>query len=73
MKTGNTRLTLASQAVKILASMEPGHEDREYRAGRPRIHANQHASMEPGHEDREYQEHRHSLHPQGNRLNGARS
>ena len=37
-----------------VASMEPGHEDREYNrlTTRPRLPGL--ASMEPGHEDREY-------------------
>ena len=30
MKTGNTEDTSGAQTIKILASMEPGHEDREY-------------------------------------------
>ena len=30
MKTGNTRGDCAEQSVKVNASMEPGHEDREY-------------------------------------------
>ena len=34
--------------------MEPGHEDREYEAGKLRLRALNVASMEPGHEDREY-------------------
>ena len=33
MKTGNTALALAASDNMSLASMEPGHEDREYRAG----------------------------------------
>ena len=37
------------------ASMEPGHEDREYLSGLVRRQKNPQASMEPGHEDREYQ------------------
>ena len=31
MKTGNTRVADAGQKDSLLASMEPGHEDREYR------------------------------------------
>ena len=54
MKTGNT-VTTSTQVGKIMeASMEPGHEDREYRLlGRVR-RGGRRASMEPGHEDREY-------------------
>ncbi len=37
-----------------VASMEPGHEDREYRQVLGHLELDQEASMEPGHEDREY-------------------
>ena len=54
MKTGNTRIPRISYQYRYTASMEPGHEDREYLAG-TRVRApGSHASMEPGHEDREY-------------------
>ena len=54
MKTGNTcREDHARSAVRG-ASMEPGHEDREYVAGGRLRDAEGGASMEPGHEDREY-------------------
>ena len=54
MKTGNTPQKRGQDDDHEHASMEPGHEDREYRA---RAHARWEAdgaSMEPGHEDREY-------------------
>ena len=35
MKTGNTRLPFALPAEAVMASMEPGHEDREYLVIRP--------------------------------------
>ena len=56
MKTGNTSQAPAGSPAQTRASMEPGHEDREYRplATRGR-HPLQPASMEPGHEDREYE------------------
>ena len=38
----------------MVASMEPGHEDREYGKCRPGLFCALQASMEPGHEDREY-------------------
>ena len=37
------------------ASMEPGHEDREYAAWMAVPRSIGPASMEPGHEDREYE------------------
>ena len=40
----------------MAASMEPGHEDREYAAGGFMVAKAKLASMEPGHEDREYVE-----------------
>ena len=54
MKTGNTRDIHHTSERTVAASMEPGHEDREYAgsAAAPRPRAQ--ASMEPGHEDREY-------------------
>ena len=56
MKTGNTFRSGPQEHVRFRASMEPGHEDREYvsaaiNRGNPWA-----ASMEPGHEDREYGE-----------------
>ena len=54
MKTGNTE-GHASGLRAPHASMEPGHEDREYRVGRRWVTVRTPgASMEPGHEDREY-------------------
>ena len=54
MKTGNTRQQLQARRHSPDASMEPGHEDREY-AHRPGPDLRDRtASMEPGHEDREY-------------------
>ena len=54
MKTGNTGPVRRGRGRGLGASMEPGHEDREY----PRLpnhhEHDRHASMEPGHEDREY-------------------
>ena len=32
MKTGNTRVRVEADDVVVVASMEPGHEDREYGA-----------------------------------------
>ena len=54
MKTGNTRHCVRGRLHEIGASMEPGHEDREYFAHVPDREIRQRASMEPGHEDREY-------------------
>ena len=54
MKTGNTRMEARAVSQRNRASMEPGHEDREYVIrGEGRLDE-LHASMEPGHEDREY-------------------
>ena len=55
MKTGNTALERGQLRRVRKASMEPGHEDREYPQlpGRQRSRQGR-ASMEPGHEDREY-------------------
>ena len=39
---------------RIHASMEPGHEDREYSGAGNSRPATRAASMESGHEDREY-------------------
>ena len=54
MKTGNTLTCARGVADDVVASMEPGHEDREYRPVLGRGRSNWTASMEPGHEDREY-------------------
>ena len=54
MKTGNTVHTIALRSGDQIASMEPGHEDREYLGARHELRPQQDASMEPGHEDREY-------------------
>ena len=53
MKTGNTG-DARTTADLHQASMEPGHEDREYRQDRNEAEHDNEASMEPGHEDREY-------------------
>ena len=54
MKTGNTCIMICQRCPVREASMEPGHEDREYLRDL-RLPLNPvHASMEPGHEDREY-------------------
>ena len=47
------RDVLADGGVDV-ASMEPGHEDREYDERMNHVPQAHHASMEPGHEDREY-------------------
>ena len=54
MKTGNTCGAALAARTERQASMEPGHEDREYPADLSRSSLNSQASMEPGHEDREY-------------------
>ena len=54
MKTGNTWKTTAIIQPSDRASMEPGHEDREYSTSRRSPPEDFSASMEPGHEDREY-------------------
>ena len=54
MKTGNTAHRRRHALIVDAASMEPGHEDREY-GGEGAVDVTLHAaSMEPGHEDREY-------------------
>ena len=55
MKTGNTLPCGMPIASGEGASMEPGHEDREYFADIRELIAKTAASMEPGHEDREYE------------------
>ena len=54
MKTGNTIGVCVRCISDEGASMEPGHEDREYPPRLPVTPAVTDASMEPGHEDREY-------------------
>ena len=54
MKTGNTRTADQADRYRALASMEPGHEDREYGVEDVIVVPTVVASMEPGHEDREY-------------------
>ena len=54
MKTGNTTTYNIFFRPPSDASMEPGHEDREYLAAGPDGLDVLWASMEPGHEDREY-------------------
>ena len=54
MKTGNTNHVEDALRDAGHASMEPGHEDREYSVGGSPVTFAQAASMEPGHEDREY-------------------
>ena len=73
MKTGNTARPSAGRVHLMPASMEPGHEDREYRRAWLRAAAAVAASMEPGHEDREYAEFPLTALLQLLRLNGARS
>ena len=54
MKTGNTCPGRVRVRLPDRASMEPGHEDREYPQDGPPVPRHVGASMEPGHEDREY-------------------
>ena len=54
MKTGNTHVQASYHFSDRGASMEPGHEDREYVPGSICVQDAFQASMEPGHEDREY-------------------
>ena len=54
MKTGNTVHRLGTGHELRPASMEPGHEDREYLTAVTTGGLALIASMEPGHEDREY-------------------
>ena len=54
MKTGNTAHRRRHALIVDAASMEPGHEDREYERRTVNSTASLGASMEPGHEDREY-------------------
>ena len=54
MKTGNTSCPSSLPLAATDASMEPGHEDREYIRLPNQRNRKDFASMEPGHEDREY-------------------
>ena len=54
MKTGNTAHSHTPRDSAMEASMEPGHEDREYADNTRNSQRDTIASMEPGHEDREY-------------------
>ena len=54
MKTGNTWCQVGRRQAVHQASMEPGHEDREYPSEHGGHLPHLRASMEPGHEDREY-------------------
>ena len=54
MKTGNTPAASRRRPMTNRASMEPGHEDREYHGPTSAPKPVPRASMEPGHEDREY-------------------
>ena len=58
MKTGNTRRMPRGSTGTFPASMEPGHEDREYNKDFLIAVTKTIASMEPGHEDREYKQRR---------------
>ena len=73
MKTGNTAPSAASPRHKSTASMEPGHEDREYQLVADQVGLAQRASMEPGHEDREYSSQTLAAATGQPSLNGARS
>ena len=75
MKTGNTRAGMPWSCPLDDASMEPGHEDREYLPRRHGLQVVTGASMEPGHEDREYGADRPRIDDgmSVDRLNGARS
>ena len=73
MKTGNTRMDHRPGRPPRAASMEPGHEDREYRYPSSTGESYPYASMEPGHEDREYGRIRATCFATAGSLNGARS
>ncbi len=73
MKTGNTLRVRQVPIEKPLASMEPGHEDREYKRQVRGCGGVEAASMEPGHEDREYPSSQSSQRTRTVGLNGARS
>ena len=73
MKTGNTIEIPEVDTDDIIASMEPGHEDREYLIFGEEVDHGFLASMEPGHEDREYMSTATLRGDERDRLNGARS
>ena len=73
MKTGNTRHRRPDRPQPQDASMEPGHEDREYPESIGVALRDGHASMEPGHEDREYMPTHRNRAMFWRCLNGARS
>ncbi len=73
MKTGNTGGKTIGELWKLKASMEPGHEDREYLIKLAGFFEAMVASMEPGHEDREYMVTPCWLFRTTTGLNGARS
>ena len=73
MKTGNTPRPVPGGPVSQCASMEPGHEDREYHQALDQGEQESRASMEPGHEDREYTPFVSRDIPSCTCLNGARS
>ena len=73
MKTGNTRLPPLHAPEAAGASMEPGHEDREYGDMPSTSSSTVSASMEPGHEDREYWPYFGAKTRAAKSLNGARS
>ena len=73
MKTGNTDARTVAPVRGEAASMEPGHEDREYPVAAAGPAHEAAASMEPGHEDREYQSDASSGYGSPCGLNGARS
>ena len=73
MKTGNTAAGRLRDLLVQGASMEPGHEDREYPQRLLEVRRARRASMEPGHEDREYLTLAAVPWDATYRLNGARS
>ncbi len=73
MKTGNTTRRRGILPRQLHASMEPGHEDREYPQHVVEDRGVEQASMEPGHEDREYPNSPRRSTPSAGCLNGARS
>ena len=73
MKTGNTPRRGRHPLHAGRASMEPGHEDREYWGAVLQGALRRLASMEPGHEDREYPPARAADATPKPGLNGARS
>ncbi len=73
MKTGNTAGRMLPPIRAARASMEPGHEDREYLSAQWCLDRANEASMEPGHEDREYSPPLSVVGVVADSLNGARS